>query len=171
MTIEEKKELVENLTSVLEESNNIYLTDISGLNASDTSSLRRACFKSDIQLSVVKNTLLKKAMEKTDREFNDLCQVLVGNTAIMISEKGNAPAKLIKTFRKNSERPLLKGAFIEETTYIGDEQLDALVSIKSKYELIADVVALLQSPIKNVVLALESGGQNIVGVLKTLSEK
>ena len=171
MTIKEKKELVETLTSVLKDSNNIYLTDISGLNASDTSRLRRACFKSDIQLSVVKNTLLKKAMERTDREFNDLDQVLVGCTAIMTSEKGNAPAKLIKTFRKNSEIPSLKGAFIEETTYIGDQQLDSLVAIKSKDELIADVLALLESPIKNVISALGSGSQNIVGVLKTLSER
>ena len=171
MAIEKKKEIVKNLTSVLEDNNNIYLADISGLKASESSNLRKACFKSEVQLSVVKNTLLKKAMEKTNRKFSDLYQVLVGNTAIMISKNGNTAAKLIENFRKNSQKPILKGAFIEEMTYIGDEQLNVLVSIKSKDELIADVLTLLQSPIKNLVSALKSGGENIVGVLKTLSEK
>jgi len=171
MTREEKAQLIEQLKDTLASSSTIYLADISGLNASATADLRRACFKADISLSVVKNTLLEKAMEASDRDFGDLATVLKGETSIMIAQTGNAPAKLIKTFRKNTKRPLLKGAFVEESVYIGDDYLDALVSIKSKEEVIADVIALLQSPAKNVISGLKSGGGKLAGIVKTLSER
>ncbi|WP_203258945.1 50S ribosomal protein L10 [Hyunsoonleella ulvae] len=171
MTREEKSQVIEDLTAQLADNANIYLTDISGLNAGTTSDLRRACFKANVSMAVVKNTLLEKAMEASDKEFGELPTVLKGNTSIMFAEAGNAPAKVIKAFRKKSEKPLLKGAFIEEAIYIGDEQLDALVDIKSKDELIGEIVGLLQSPAKNVISALKSGGGTLAGIIKTLSEK
>ena len=171
MTREEKTQVVENLTAVLEGTSTVYITDISGLDAGTTADLRRACFKANVKMSVVKNTLLEKAMEASDKDFGELTTILKGNSSMMISEIGNAPAKLIKDFRKKADRPILKGAFIEEAIYIGDDNLEALVSIKSKEELIADVIALLQSPAKNVVSGLKSGGSKLSGILKTLSEK
>ena len=171
MTREEKSQVIEALTAQLQENTNIYLTDISGLNAGSTSDLRRACFKANVKLSVVKNTLLEKAMEASEKDFGELPSTLKGNTSVMYSETGNAPAKVIKAFRKKSEKPILKGAFIEEAIYIGDEQLDALVDIKSREELIGDIIGLLQSPAKNVVSALQSSGGKLSGILKTLSEK
>jgi len=172
MRKEEKKKLIDTLTQQLTENNNFYLTDIATLNAEDTSNLRRLCFKNGIQLVMVKNTLLRKAMENVDKDFSELYSTLVGNTAVMFSESGNGPAKMIKEFRKKKkEKPLVKAAFIEEASYLGDNQLDFLVSIKSKDELVADIVALLQSPVKNVVSALQSGGGKLSGILKTLSEK
>jgi large subunit ribosomal protein L10 len=171
MTREEKSQVIEALTTKLTDGNIIYLADISGLNALDTSNLRRACFKADIKLAVVKNTLLEKAMERSDKDFGELPSVLKGNTSLMFSETGNAPAKLIKEFRKKSDKPLLKGAYVEEAIYVGDDQLDMLVNIKSKEELIGDIITLLQSPAKNVVSALQSGGNKLSGILKTLSEK
>jgi|TARA_B100001971_G_C18209456_1_gene549706 large subunit ribosomal protein L10 len=171
MRKEEKKELIDNLTQQLTENSNFYITDIAALNAEDTSMLRRLSFKNGIRLVMVKNTLLRKAMENVDKDLSELYSTLVGNTAIMFSEAGNAPAKMIKEYRKKNDKPIIKGAFIEETTYIGDDQLNFLVSIKSKDELIAEVIALLQSPVKNVVSALQSGGGKLSGILKTLSEK
>ncbi len=171
MTREEKATVIEDLKSQLADSTTIYLTDISGLDAGTTTALRRACFKANIRLAVVKNTLLAKAMEASDKEFGDLPEVLKGNTSLMISETGNAPAKLIKNFRKKTDRPLLKGAFIEEAIYIGDDKLETLVNIKSKEEVIADIIGLLQSPAKNVISGLKSGGGKLAGILKTLSEK
>ena len=171
MTREEKSLVIEELTAQLADNANIYLTDISGLNAVDTSNLRRACFKANVKLAVVKNTLLEKAMEASDKEFGELPTTLKGNTSVMYSETGNGPAKVIKAFRKKSDKPLLKGAFIEESVYIGDDQLDALVDIKSREELIGEVIGLLQSPAKNVISALKSSGGTIAGILKTLSEK
>ena len=181
MTREEKSQVIQDLTAELANNANIYIADISGLNAGTTSDLRRACFKADIKLAVVKNTLLAKAMEASDREFGDLPSILKGNTSVMYSETGNAPAKLIKTFRKKSDKPLLKGAYIEESVYIGDDQLDMLVigddqldmlvDIKSKEELLGEIIGLLQSPAKNVVSALKSSGGKLAGILKTLSEK
>ncbi|MFT5848094.1 MAG: large subunit ribosomal protein L10 [Psychroserpens sp.] len=171
MTREEKSKVIEELTAQLADNANIYLADISGLNAGSTSDLRRACYKANVQLSVVKNTLLTKAMEASDRDFGELPSVLKGNTSVMYSETGNAPAKVIKNFRKKTEKPLLKGAFIEEAVYIGDDQLDMLVDIKSKEELIGDIIGLLQSPAKNVISALKSGGGTIAGIIKTLSER
>ena len=171
MTREEKSQVIEELTVQLADNTNIYLTDISGLNAGSTSNLRRACFKADVRLSVVKNTLLSKAMEVSEKDFGDLPSTLKGNTSVMYSETGNAPAKVIKAFRKKSDKPLLKGAFIEESIYIGDEQLDMLVDIKSREELIGEIIGLLQSPAKNVISALQSGGGKLSGILKTLSQK
>lgn len=171
MTREEKSQVIEDLTAELAKNANIYLTDISGLNAGTTSNLRRAAFKANVQMAVVKNTLLAKAMEASDRDFGDLPTVLKGNTSVMYSETGNVPAKLIKTFRKKSDKPLLKGAFIEEAVYIGDNQLDMLVDIKSKEELVGEIIGLLQSPAKNVISALKSSGGKLAGIIKTLSEK
>jgi large subunit ribosomal protein L10 len=171
MTREEKSQVIETLTNKLAENSIIYLTDISGLNALETTNLRRACFKANINLAVVKNTLLEKAMEKSDKDFGELPSTLKGNTSIMVSETGNAPAKVIKEFRKGSDRPLLKGAYIEAAIYVGDDQLNTLVSIKSKEELIGDIITILQSPAKNVISALQSGGNKLSGILTTLSEK
>tara|TARA_B100000902_G_C27037937_1_gene777877 strand:+ start:296 stop:817 length:522 start_codon:yes stop_codon:yes gene_type:complete len=171
MTREEKSQVIEELTAQLTDSSNFYLTDISGLNAANTSSLRRACFKANVKLSVVKNTLLEKAMEASDKDFGELSSILKGNTSVMYSETGNAPAKVIKAFRKKSEKPFLKGAFIEEAVYIGDDQLDMLVNIKSREELIGEIIGLLQSPAKNVVSALQSSGGKLSGIIKTLSLK
>ncbi|NRB61220.1 MAG: 50S ribosomal protein L10 [Winogradskyella sp.] len=171
MTREEKSQVIEELTAQLADNTNIYLTDISGLDAASTSNLRRACFKSNIKLAVVKNTLLAKAMEASDKDFGELPETLKGNTSVMYAETGNAPAKIIKEFRKKSEKPLLKGAFIEEAIYVGDELLDTLVEIKSKEELLGEIITLLQSPAKNVISALKSGGGTIAGIVKTLSER
>ena len=171
MTREEKSQVIEALTAELAESSNFYLTDLSGLNAGMTSQLRRACFKANVRLSVVKNTLLEKAMEASEKDFGELPSTLKGNTSVMYSETGNAPAKVIKAFRKKSEKPFLKGAYIEEAVYIGDDQLEMLVDIKSKEELIGEIIGLLQSPPKNVVSALQSGGGKLSGIIKTLSQK
>ncbi len=171
MTREAKAQAIEELEGILADSTTIYLADISNLSASQTSDLRRDCFKNGVKLQVVKNTLLKKAMEKSDKEFEELYDTLKGNTSIMIAEQSNAPAKVIKNFRKKSDRPILKGAWIEEACYVGDNQLDALVAIKSKEELLGDIVTLLQSPAKNVLSALQSGGNTISGLVKALSEK
>ena len=171
MTREEKSRVIEDLTAQLAGTNVVYLADISGLNAETTSNLRRACFKAGIQLEVVKNTLLEKAMNASTNDYGDLPSILKGNTSNLISENGNAPAKIIKEFRKKSEKPLLKGAFIHHAVFIGDNQLDALIALKSKDEVIGEIIGLLQSPAKNVVSALKSSGGKLAGILKTLSEK
>jgi len=171
MTREEKSLVIEDLTAQLTDSSVIYLADISGLNALKTTNLRWACFKANVKLAVVKNSLLAKAMEASDKEFGELPSVLKGYTSIMISETGNAPAKVIKEFRKKFDKPLLKGAYIGEAVFVGDTYLDDLVNIKSREELIGDIVGLLQSPAKNVISALKSGGGKLAGILKTLSER
>lgn len=171
MTKEEKNIEINNLTEVLKDTNTIYIADIAGLDAEQTSALRRLCFKNSIKINVVKNTLLRKAMERSEKNFEELYPILKGNTSIMIAETSNAPAKLIKEFRKKQDKPLLKGAFIDESIYIGDEQLDSLASLKSKEELIGDVITLLQSPAKNVISALQSGKNTLGGLLKTLEER
>lgn len=171
MRKEEKNQVVEALADKLNSNNIIYLADISELNAEDTSALRRLCYKREVTLTVVKNTLLKKAMEKTDKDLEPLYEILKGPTSILFAEAGNAPARLIKEFRKTSGRPILKGAYIEEMTFIGDDQLDFLVALKSKNELIGDIIGLLQSPVSNVMSALKSGSHILSGVVKTLSER
>jgi len=171
MRREEKDVIIGNLADRLNDTKHFYLTDISSLNAEQTSNLRRKCFEQEISLLVVKNTLLRRAMEKSDGDFNDLYDVLHDSTSIMFCETGNIPAKLIKEFRKKMEKPILKAAFVEESIYIGDDQLDILSSIKSKDELLGDLLTLLQSPAMNLVSALASGGSKMAGVLKTLSEK
>lgn len=171
MTREERNQAIDNLTTRLNDANIFYLADIAGLDAEGSSKLRRTCFNSDVKLEVVKNTLLKKALEKANGEYDELYDTLVGNTSIMFAVAGNAPAKIIKDFRKKSDKPILKGAFIEEAIYIGDENLEFLTSIKSKEELIGDIIALLQSPAKNVVSALQSSKGTLAGIVKTLSER
>lgn len=172
MTKAEKNQFIDDLAETLTANSVIYLADTSELNAEDTSTLRRTCHKQNIKLNVVKNTLLRKAFEKVEgKDFTDLYDVLAGPTALMLSDTGNAPAKLIKEFRKKHEKPLLKGAYVEEMCFVGDDQLQALVEIKSKEELIGEVIGLLQSPIKNVLSALQSGGNTIAGLVKTLEER
>lgn len=171
MRKEDKQVVIDSLYAELQACPNFYLTDVSGLDAEKTSQLRRQCFNSGIKMIVAKNTLLRKAMDKMGKEYGDLTGALKGSTAVMFCETGNAPAKLIKNFRKTSDRPILKGAYIEECGYLGDEMLDTLVNLKSKNDLIADVITLLQSPIKNVIGSLQSGGQKLTGVLETLSKK
>ncbi|MEN9980652.1 MAG: hypothetical protein RL542_439 [Bacteroidota bacterium] len=156
MTREEKSIAIEELTAQLAGTNIIYVSDISGLNAETTSDLRRACFKAGIKLEVVKNTLLAKAMEASDNDYGDLPSVLTGNSAIFIADIANAPGKIIKDFRKKSDKPVLKGAYINSEVYIGDDQLDALATIKSKEELIGEIIGLLQSPAQRVISALQN---------------
>jgi large subunit ribosomal protein L10 len=156
MTREEKSIEIENLTAKLAGVNVIYLADTSGLDAATTSTLRRACYKAGIKLEVVKNTLLEKAMEASDTNYGDLPSVLKGNTSIMIADTANGPAKIIKEFRKKGLKPLLKGAYINSEIYIGDDQLDTLATIKSKEELIGEIIGLLQSPIQRVIAALQN---------------
>ncbi|GGF06830.1 LSU ribosomal protein L10P [Chishuiella changwenlii] len=157
MTKQDKANMIDELQAVLADSKIIYLADIDGLNAVNTTELRRACYKSNVTLRVVKNTLLKKAMEQIeDKNFEELYGSLKGNTALMTAEVGNAPAKVIETFRKKSEKPILKGAWIEDNTWVGDDKLPQLVALKSREELIADIIMLLQSPIKTVVSQLEN---------------
>ena len=171
MRKEDKQVIIDSILAELQACPNFYLTDISDLNAEKTSQLRRQCFNSGIKMLVVKNSLLHKAMQQTGKDFDDLYNVLKGSTAVMLCETGNAPAKLIKNFRQKNDRPILKGAFIEECCYIGDEMVDTLCNIKSKNDLIADIIALLQSPIKNVISGLQGGGHKLSGILETLSEK
>ncbi len=171
MKREEKNQVIESIAEKLKSNEIFYLTDTSELNVETINKLRRLCFRRKVQLEVVKNTLLKKAMEQSDKELEPLYEALKGPTSIMFSETENVPAKLIKEFRKASPKPLLKGAYIQEAIYIGDDQLDLLASLKSKEELIGDIIGLLQSPATNVISALKSGGNTIAGVVKTLSEK
>ena len=171
MRKEDKQVLIDSILNELKACPNFYLTDVSDLNAEKTSQLRRQCFNSGVKMIVVKNALLHKAMLQMEKEYDNLYDVLKGSTALMLCETGNAPAKLIKNFRKTSDRPILKGAFIEECCYIGDDMIDALCNIKSKNDLIADVIALLQSPMKNIISGLQSGGHKLSGILETLSER
>ena len=170
MKREDKKVIIQDLTEKLNRYDHFYLADISELNASDTSLLRRKCFDKSINLVVVKNTLLRKALEQSEKNYEDLYDVLKDSTSVMFSETANVPAKLIKEFRKKHERPVLKAAYVEQSFYFGDNQIDVLSNLKSREELIGDIVLLLQSPAKNVVSALQSGGGKLAGILKTLSE-
>jgi len=175
MKKEDKSAIIKQLESTLAEYAHFYLMDIGGLNAAKTTELRRICFKQDIKLVVVKNTLLQKALENSSVDFTQLDSSLKGETAMMLSNVGNAPALIIRDFAKANKskvkKPILKAAYVEESFYIGEDQLEALIHVKTKNELIADVIALLQSPAKNVISALQSGGSIIHGVLKTLSER
>ena len=173
MTKEEKIQAIDKLTDLLAESKNVYLADISGMDAEQTSKLRRLCFSKGVQLQVVKNTLLKKAMESCGKDFNELYDVLKGNTSMLLSETANAPAKAITEYlkkNKNAEKPLFKGAHVEESVYSAD-QLEILETLKSKEELIGEIITLLQSPAKNVISGLQSGGSTLAGLMKTLEER
>jgi len=171
MRREEKNAIIDSLAERLKEYSHFYLTDTAQLNAADTSDLRRKCFENDIKLIVVKNTLLKRALEQSDVDFEELYPVLKGTSSIMFAQSGNIPAKLIKEFRKKHDKPVLKGAYVQESIYVGDNMLDTLVSVKTREELIGDIIMLLQSPAKNVISALQSGGNTIHGVLETLSKR
>ena len=170
MNKEEKVKVVEELKDQLNDYKSIYLTDIAGLDAMQTSKLRRECFNSNVKLSVVKNTFLERAMSESETDFGELKDLLKGNTTIMLSESGNSPAKVIKKFRKDGEKPILKGAFVDEAIYIGDDQIEALFNLKSKEEVLGEIITLLQSPAKNVISALKSSSGKIAGLVKTLSE-
>ena len=171
MKREDKNVIIQELTEKLNNYGHFYLADISDLDASETSSLRRMCFEKSIKLVMVKNTLLRKAFEQSEKNFEDLYDLLKDSTSVMFTENANIPAKLIKEFRKKHDRPLLKAAFVEESFYFGDNQIEVLSKLKSREELIGDIVLMLQSPAQNVVSALQSGGGKLAGIVKTLSEK
>ncbi len=172
MKKEEKSQVIDSLVEQLANNSHFYLTDVASLTAAKTSALRRMCFSKNIKMLVVKNSLLKLAMERTTaKDYHPLLSSLKGSTAVMFSEVGSDPAKLIKEFRQKNDKPLLKSAFVEECVYIGDSQLDVLASIKSKNEMIGEIIGLLQSPAKNVISALKSSGGKLAGIVKTLSEK
>ncbi|MEC7646516.1 MAG: 50S ribosomal protein L10 [Bacteroidota bacterium] len=171
MNKQEKNEMIATLEGMLNDNQNFYLADISGLNAEENSALRRLCFKREVSLKVVKNTLLKKAFETNDADFSELYAVLVGNTSIMQGGVANSAAKVIKEFRKKNEKPILKAAYLEEALYIGDENLSSLADLKTKDEIIGDIIILLQSPAKSVVASLQSGGNKLSGIVKALQER
>ncbi len=170
-TREEKQVIIDEITERLNDHSHLYIADISGLNAENTHKLRKMCHEKEITLMVCKNTLLKRALNSQEGKFEGIEEVLTGPTSVMLSNTGNLPAKLIKEFRKNNEKPLLKGAYVEESVYLGEESLETLVQIKSKEELVGDIILLLQSPMKNVISSLQSGGNTLTGLLKTLSDK
>ncbi len=171
MKSSEKKVIIDNLQEQINSYNHFYLTDISGLNAENTSNLRRLCFNQNVKLVVVKNTLLRKALESSNKNVEEIYEALKGNTSVMFTENANIPAKLIKDFSKKHKKPVLKAAYVQESVYVGADQLEALIAVKSKNELIADVIAMLKSPMNTVLSQLQSGGNIIHGVLDTLKEK
>ena len=171
MKKDEKTQFIDALAEKLNTTDNFYLADISDLNSEATSRLRRTCFKRNIQLKMVKNTLLRKAMEKSGKDFEQLFDILKGSTSILFSEVANDPAKMIREFRRTAPKPILKAAYVQESIYLGDDQLDALINIKSKEEMIGFVIAMLQSPLQKVISGLQSGGNKLSGIVKTLSEK
>lgn len=171
MKREEKDQIIGSLVEDLSKYNCFYITDISNLTVEKTNQLRRLCFNKQVKINVAKNSLIKKALERMDGDYSPLFETLKGSSAIMYSDTGNVPAKLIKEFRAKNDKPILKGAWIDSAIFVGDNNVDVLVALKSKNELIADVIALLQSPAKNVISALQSSGQKLSGILKTLEEK
>ena len=171
MRKEEKQDVVLALTEQIQEYGNFYITDTANLTVAKVNAIRRKCFESDIKMQVAKNTLIKKAMEAAGGDYSEMYDVLKGSSSIMFSKTANAPAKLIKQLRKQGDKPVLKAAYIDSAVFIGDNQLDALVNLKSKEELVADIIALLQSPAKNVISGLQSGGNKIAGIVKTLQER
>ena len=171
MTKADKQNVLEGLIETFSSKNYFYFTDTAGLTVETVNELRRECFKRGIKLQVAKNTLIKKALKETNKYSDELDSVLTGPTAVMFTETANAPGRLIKDFRKKSEKPIVKGAYIESAIFIGDNQLDTLSSLKSKEELVGEIIGLLQSPIKNVVSALQSGGHTISGLVKALEER
>ena len=171
MTKEEKNQFIDVLDKSIQENSNFYLADISGLSAEESSNLRRLCFKREVSLQVVKNTLLKRALEKNDSNYEELYDVLKGNTSIMFTDAANAPAKVIKEFRKKHDKPVFKAAHLDASFYIGEEYLDTLSELKSKNEIIAEIITLIQSPAKNVISSLQSSGSKLSGIVKTLAER
>jgi large subunit ribosomal protein L10 len=171
MNKEEKHELVIALTEQMKEYGNFYITDTSNLTVAKVNDIRRKCFESDIEMKVAKNSLIQKAMEATGGDFTSMDGVLKGSSSILFSKSATAPAKLIKQLRKKSDKPVLKAAYIDSAIFIGDNQIDTLIALKSKEQLIGEIIGLLQSPAKNVVSALQSGGNILAGVVKTLQER
>ncbi|NQD70010.1 50S ribosomal protein L10 [Sphingobacterium shayense] len=171
MRKEEKQEIVQALAEQIKSYGNFYITDTAELTVEKVNNIRRKCFESGIAIQVAKNTLIEKALIEAGIDSDELRSVLKGASTIMFSETGNAPAKLIKELRKSGDKPVLKAAYIQETAFVGDDQLNALVTLKSKEELVADIIALLQSPAKNVISALQSGGNTISGLVKALEER
>jgi large subunit ribosomal protein L10 len=171
MTKEEKHEVVLALTETIAEYGNFYITDTANLTVAKVNAIRRKCFESDIKMQVAKNTLIRKAMEANGGDYSEIFDVLKGSSSILFSKSANAPAKLIKQLRKTGDKPVLKAAYIDSAVFIGDNQLDALVNLKTKEELVADIIALLQSPAKNVISGLQSGGNKLAGIVKTLQER
>ena len=171
MKKEEKNEIVLDLKEKIAAHNSFYITDTSNLTVAQVNVIRRKCFERGITIQVAKNTLIRKAMEASGNDYSELFSALKGTSAIMFASVGNAPAKLIKEFRKSGDRPLLKAACIDSAIFIGDNQLDALTQLKSKEELVGDIIALLQSPAKNVISGLKSSGGKLAGILKTLEER
>ena len=172
MTREEKSNYIDELAAEIKAASVFYIADTAELTVDTINAIRRRCFQTNIRLRVVKNALLEKAMDRVDgKDFGNLKETLKGGTSIMFSEVGNAPAKLIQEFRKKGTKPVLKGAYIDEAIFIGDDQLTVLESLKSREELVGDIIGLLQSPIKNVISGLKGSGAKIAGILKTLEEK
>jgi len=171
MTKEEKYDLVISLTEQMKEYGNFYITDTSDLTVAKINNIRRQCFESDIRMQVAKNSLIKKAMEAVGGDFSTIHGALKGSSSILFSKSATAPAKLIKQLRKKGEKPILKAAYIDSAIFVGDNQLDTLTKLKSKEQLIGEVIGLLQSPAKNVVSALQSGGNILAGLVKTLQER
>lgn len=171
MRKEEKQQIVDGLTEMIKSNNGFYITDTSELTVAQISVIRRKAFEKGVKVQVAKNTLIRRAMEAVGTDYEELYDVLKGSSTLLFSETANLPAKLIKELRKTGDKPILKGAYVEESLFIGDNQLDQLAALKSKDELIAEVIALLQSPAKNVVSALQSGGGKLAGIVKTLSER
>ncbi len=171
MNREEKNAAIAALTEKLQSSNNLYIADTSNIGAIDTNNLRRELFKNGIEMLVAKNTLILKAMRNSGKDFGELEGALKGTSALMFCENAKAPAQAILKFRKKGDKPKLKGAYIDSAVFIGDDQLLALSTLKSKEDLIGDIVGLLQSPARNVISALQSGGGKIAGIVKTLSER
>ena len=171
MTRAEKQEVVEELTGILDQTDILYLADLAGLSANQNNNFRRLCFQNDIKLRVVKNTILNRAMETSSKDFGELTQVLKGSSTIIYGNQANQPARLIKSFRKRTKIPSLKGAYIHQAVFIGDEKLDVLEKLKSKEELLAEIVSLLQAPLNSVISGLQSGMQNLMGALETLANK
>jgi large subunit ribosomal protein L10 len=167
----EKNQILEALTEKINNNSHFYLTDISDLNAAKTSELRRLCFKQKVEIIVVKNKLLEKAIDQSNKELKELKEVLKGHTSIMFCDEATVPAKLIKEFRKKNKKPILKAAYVQDGIFIGNDQLDVLMQIKSREELIADIVGLLMSPVRNVMGSLQSGANILTGVLETLSKR
>ena len=167
----DKGTIIDVLSEKIANSSNFYLADISDLNAEATYKLRKACFEKKVTLQVVKNSLLRKAFEKSGKQVDELLPLLNHNTSVMFCETANAPAQLIKEFRKTADKPVLKGAYVQESVYIGDNQLEFLSAIKSKEELLGDIIGLLQSPIKNVISCLQSGQNKLTGLVKALEER
>jgi large subunit ribosomal protein L10 len=171
MKKEEKHDVVLALTETIAEYGNFYITDTANLSVAKVNDIRRKCFDADIKMQVAKNTLIRKAMEASQGDYSEIFDVLKGSSSILFSKSANAPAKLIKQLRKSGDKPILKAAYIDSAVFIGDSQLDALVNLKSKEQLVADIIALLQSPAKNVISGLQSGGNKLAGIVKTLQER